>query len=399
MFIGLVGKPSSGKSTTFKALTLADVAIANYPFTTIEPNEGAAFVRVDCVDKELNTQCNPRIGYCINHIRFVPVKLLDVAGLVPDAHLGKGKGNQFLDDLRQADVLIHVIDVSGSTNDKGEPVAAGSHDPAFDIRFLERELDLWYLGILKKGWEKFARTLQQEHGQIHKALAKQLSGLGVNDDMVKSSLGKYGLSEKLPTAWTEEEMLSLAADLRQKTKPMLIAANKIDVPGAKENYERLKQEYPQYTIVPCSAEAEVALKEAAKHGLIEYIPGAQDFKILKPESLSDAQKKALEFIRRNLLQAFGSTGIQQMIDSAVFDVLRYIAIFPGGVKQLTDSEGRRLPDCFLFKPNSTALDFAFGIHSDLGNNFIRAIDVKTKKAVGKDHVLQHRDVIEIVSSK
>src|SRR3989338_402172 len=191
MFIGLVGKPSSGKSTTFKALTLADVAIANYPFTTIEPNEGAAFVRVDCVDKELNTQCNPRIGYCINHIRFVPVKLLDVAGLVPDAHLGKGKGNQFLDDLRQADVLIHVIDVSGSTNDKGEPVAAGSHDPAFDIRFLERELDLWYLGILKKGWEKFARTLQQEHGQIHKALAKQLSGLGVSEDLVKSSLEKY----------------------------------------------------------------------------------------------------------------------------------------------------------------------------------------------------------------
>src|SRR3989338_7328647 len=196
MFIGLVGKPSSGKSTTFKALTLADVAIANYPFTTIEPNEGAAFVRVDCVDKELNTQCNPRIGYCINHIRFVPVKLLDVAGLVPDPHLGKGKGNQFLDDLRQADVLIHVIDVSGSTNERGEEVPRGSHDPAFDVRFLDVELDLWYLGILKKGWEKFARGIKQEQSLVYKALAKQLSGLGVDEDMVQGAIRMFGLEAK-----------------------------------------------------------------------------------------------------------------------------------------------------------------------------------------------------------
>jgi ribosome-binding ATPase YchF (GTP1/OBG family) len=68
------------------------------------------------------------------------------------------------------------------------------------------------------------------------------------------------------------------------------------------------------------------------------------------------------------------------------------------VNKLTDSQGRVLPDCFLLRPNSTALDFAFKLHSDFGNKFIRAIDVKTKKTVGKEHMLKHRDVIEIVAN-
>ena len=137
MLIGIVGKPSCGKSTFFNAQTLANVEIANYPFTTIKPNHGTGYVRVDCVDREFNTKCNPRFGYCIESNRFVPVELLDVAGLVPGAHEGKGMGNQFLDDLNQADVLIHIIDVAGSTNEKGESVPALSYNPANDIKFLE----------------------------------------------------------------------------------------------------------------------------------------------------------------------------------------------------------------------------------------------------------------------
>ena len=167
MLVGIVGKPNVGKSTFYKAATLAEAEIANYPFATIKPNEGVGYVRLPCADKDFNTQCNPRTGFCVNHFRFVPIQLLDVAGLVAGAHEGKGMGNQFLDDLRQADVLIHVIDVAGSTNDKGEPIVVGGHDPAVDVRFLEVELDMWYLGILKKGWEKFARTVTQEKAAIH----------------------------------------------------------------------------------------------------------------------------------------------------------------------------------------------------------------------------------------
>ncbi len=398
MLIGLVGKPSSGKSTFFKAMTLADVEIASYPFTTIAPNRGAGHVKLECVDKEFNVQCNPSKGYCLNHYRFVPVELLDVAGLVPDAHLGKGKGNQFLDDLRQADVLIHIVDISGSTNEKGESVPALTHDPRKDVKFLEYELDMWYLGILKKGWEKFARTIKQENQDVKKALAKQLSGLKVTEEMVQDCIRDLNLVHH-PIDWSEEDLFKLAKELRKLTKPTIIAANKIDVPGSRLNFDRVKEEFKDYIIIPCSAESEVALKEAAKSNLIDYIPGSNDFKILNESKLNDKQKKALQFIKENILKEYGSTGVQETLDKAVFELLGYIAIFPGGVNKLEDSKGRILPDCFLLKKDATALDFAYALHTDIGNNFIKAIDVKNKRVVGKDYKLKHRDVIEIAVKK
>ena len=399
MLIGIVGKPSSGKSTFFKASTLADVAIANYPFTTIKPNHAVGYVRVECADKDFNVQCNPRFGYCINHIRFVPIDMLDVAGLVPGAHKGLGRGNEFLDDLRQADALIHVVDISGSVNENGEPVEPLSYDPLKDIKFLEEEIDLWYLGIINKGWEKFARQIQQEKKEIHKALGKQLSGLHVTEEMVLETMEKLGFDKEKPSEWTQDQLYKLAIELRRKTKPMLIAANKIDVPGAEKNLERMKKEFPDLVIIPCSAESELALKEAAKHNLINYIPGDSDFKIKEESNISEKQNKALEFIKTNILKKFSSTGIQDVLEYAVFKLLKFIAVFPGGVNKLADKDGNIIPDCFLIPGNSTALDFAYKLHTDLGDNFIRAIDVKTKRTVGKEHQLKHRDVIEIVSGK
>jgi hypothetical protein len=396
MIIGVVGKPNVGKSTFFKASTLAEVEIANYPFATIKPNSAVGYVKIECVDKDFEAQCNPRTGFCLNHKRFVPVQMIDVAGLVPGAHEGLGMGNQFLDDLRQADALIHVIDVAGTTNEKGEPVEALSYNPSEDIKFLEIELDMWYYQILKKGWEKFARSLQQTKNDISKSLAKQLSGLKVTEDMVKDSLKKLEFAEDI-TKWSEENLKLLATELRKLTKPMIIAANKIDIPGAKENLERIKQEFPEYIIMPCSSESELALKEAAKHNLINYIPGENTFNI--KENLNEIQTKALEFIQKNILDVFGSTGVQNVVNKSVLELLGYIAIFPGGVNKLTDSEGNILPDCFFLPPNSTALDFAYRLHSDFGDHFIRAIDVKTKQTVGKEHKLKHRDVVEIISGK
>ncbi|MBI5389758.1 redox-regulated ATPase YchF [Candidatus Woesearchaeota archaeon] len=399
MLIGLVGKPSAGKSTFFKGCTLAEVDIANYPFTTIKPNHGTSYVRVECVDKEFNTQCNPRFGYCIRHQRFVPVDLLDVAGLVPGAHEGKGMGNQFLDDLSQAHALIHVVDVSGSVNEKGEPVQPGSYDPANDIQFLEREIDLWYFGIINKKWERFARQVVQEKGHIHKALAKQMSGFRVTEDMVDTVIKQLNLDREKPHLWDEAALKSIATALRKQTKPMIIACNKIDVPCAEANFKRLKEQFREHLLIPCSAECELALREAAKKGLISYIPGDGDFTITDESKLTPKQKQALLFIKTQIISKWGGTGIQQVMDAAVYQLLRYMAIFPGGVNKLGDQYGNILPDCFLMPEASTALDFAFWVHSDLGNHFIRAIDVRTKKTVGKEHVLKHRDVVEIVSGK
>lgn len=399
MFVGIVGKPSCGKSTFFKAATLAEVDIANYPFTTIKPNHAVGFVKLECVDREFGKQCDPREGFCIHGQRFVPIDLMDVAGLVPGAHTGLGMGNQFLDDLRQADALVHVIDVSGSVNEKGEPVEPLSYDPAKDVRFLEEELDMWYLGIMKKGWERFARTVMQEKGSIAKAVGKQLSGLKVTEEMTEDTIKHLGLDTEHPDRWSESGLKSLAIELRKQTKPIIIAANKIDVPGAEKNYERIKEQFGDHLVIPCSAESELALREAAKQKLIDYVPGENEFTVLEPDRLSDKQRQALDFIRKNVLDRFGSTGVQKVLNDAIFRLLKYIAIFPGGVNRLEDQHGNVLPDCFLLPEGSTALDFAFRIHTDIGRGFIRAIDVRTKMAVGKEHRLKHRDVVEIVASK
>lgn len=399
MIVGIVGKANVGKSTFFKAATLAEVEIANYPFATIKPNTGVGYVKVKDPARDFNKVSNPRLGYVLKEFRFVPMQMIDVAGLVPGAHEGKGMGNQFLDDLRQADVLIHVVDMGGTTNEKGEPIAPGGYDPANDVKFLEVELDLWYLGILKKGWERFARTVQQEKKEIKIALAQQLSGLKVTEKMMEDTIKELNLDKDKPASWTEKDLERLALVLRKKTKPMLIAANKIDVQGAKENLARIKKEFPDRIFIGCSAESELALREAAKVGLIEYIPGESQFKILDEKRLSEKQKNALKFIQQNILEQFGSTGVQQVLDQAVFELLGYLAIFPGGVSKLEDSEGRCLPDCFLMPPKSTALDFAYKLHTDFGKNFICAKDVRTKRAVGKEYLLKNLDVLEIVAGK
>ena len=398
MLIGIVGKPNVGKSTFFKAATLAEVLIANYPFATIKPNHGVAYVKVDCIDKEFKTQCMPRTGFCINHIRFVPIDLMDVAGLVPGASEGKGLGNQFLDDLRQADCFIQIVDASGGTTIEGKPCEPGSHNPCEDIDFLEKELDLWYLGILKKVWKVFSKSFASSRDSnresFEKSVARQFSGLKINEDDVKRAVLKSKVDISKIDKWGDEELLKFVNILRKISKPMIIAANKCDFAESEQNIKSIREKYPEYIVVPCSGDSELALRQAAKAGMIDYIPGSKDF-ILKKE-ISPKQKEALEAIRKNVLQKYEfGTGIQQVLDKSVFELLKYIAIFPAGVNKLADSKGNILPDCYLLRDGSTALDFAFSLHTDIGKNFVKAIDARTGKAVGKDYKLKHRDALEI----
>jgi len=393
MLIGLVGKPSCGKSTFFKAATMADVLIASYPFATIEPNHGIAYVRVGALCSELGVRCNPRTGFCNGKTRFVPVELMDVAGLVEGASEGRGLGNQFLDSLRQADMFIQVVDVSG-TRDKGGQEGEGN--PIEDVRMLENELNKWYLGILSRVWDKFSRTVQTNKQDLAVAVSKQFSGLGVKEGDVKEIIIKLKLNPEKPAEWAKKDLENFASFLRHLTKPMVIAANKVDKKEARENLEEIRREFPEILIIPCSADSELSLRQASNASLIEYTQGDKDFKISE-EKVSEKQRMALESIRKNVLEVYGSTGVQEVLDKAVFDMLNYIAVFPAGSK-LADSKGNVLPDCFLLKKGSTALDFAYSLHTDIGDKFVKAIDVRTKKAVGKDHPLNHRDGIEIMTS-
>ena len=410
MLIGLVGKPSVGKSTFFKAATLAEVEIASYPFTTIKANHGVGYVKVECIDREFNTQCNPNHGFCISHQRFVPVELMDVAGLVPGASEGKGLGNQFLDDLRQADVFIHLVDVSGETDVEGKQIIdfhssagkfgikqkpAKDYDVCGDVIFLEDELNKWYHNILMKVWKSFARKTELENINFSEAVAKQFSGLKVKEFQIKHVLLNLNLP-KMPSTWNNEQLMEFASALRKESKPMIIAANKVDTEKGKKNYEKLKQKFPDLIIIPCSSDSELALREAAKLKLIEYIPGEKDFKIVG--DLSDKQKQGLEKIKKNVLDKFNwGTGVQAILNSAVFELLKYVAVFPASANKLGDSKGNILPDCFLLPEGSTALDFAYFLHTDFGKNFIKAIDARTKRALGKNYVLKNRDALEIVT--
>jgi ribosome-binding ATPase YchF (GTP1/OBG family) len=394
MQVGIVGKPSSGKSTFFNAATMADVPMAAYPFTTIEANRGCGFVRIKCADRELGVQCNPRTGFCTDGTRFVPAEIIDVAGLVPGAHEGKGRGNQFLSDLSRADVLIHVVDASGSTNEEGEHVGAGNHDPCLDVRFLEEEIEEWFLGILNKNWKTFSRKPVSSKAQLIEVLAQNLSGVGATPASIEKSLAAADLTEKKLETWTDEDRKSFAVLLRKESKPIAIAANKCDIEGAAENVERMKKEFPHLAVIACSAISELALKKAAKEGKIKYVQGNGSFEV--SGETDEKQKAGLDYIKQRVLGRFGSTGVQEVLDSAVFDVLKYIAVYPGGTKKLSDQHGNVMPDCFLMPPDSAVIDFAYRLHTDFGEHFIRAVDVKTKKMVGREHPLKNRDVIEII---
>ena len=285
--LGVVGKPNTGKSTFFSAATLAAAEIANYPFTTIKPNRGVGYVRTPCVHEEFKVKDNPKNSLCLDGVRLVPVELIDIAGIVPGAWEGRGLGNQFLDEIRRADALIHVVDASGGTDCEGKTCKPGEHDPLEDVKFLEREITMWMVAILKKDWSKIARTAEADKKGIAAPLEERLTGLGIRRQYVAEAIRRANLNVDKPATWTDEDFYRFVDNLRRLSKPMLIVANKIDLPTAEANLERMKK--LDYMVIPCSAEAELALRRAAEKQLIDYKPGDCDFKITQPEKLLQAR--------------------------------------------------------------------------------------------------------------
>jgi ribosome-binding ATPase YchF (GTP1/OBG family) len=395
MQLGIVGKPNVGKSTFFNAATKAHAEVANYPFTTIEANRGVMYIRKPCPCRDAHVTCTPHNSRCIDGVRFVPIEAIDVAGLVPDAHKGKGLGNKFLDDLRQAHALIHIVDASGSTDAEGNPCELGSHDPLLDIEFLEKEINYWLFGIIKKSWEIIARKCELENKKIEKMLSEQLTGLGIREEHITGAIRKINLDITKPSQWKEDQIFKLTDFVRAISKPIIIAFNKCD--KAPENLMEKRKELTEYIVIPCSAESELALSNAAEKGIISYTPGSNEFTVLKKEGISEKQLKALEYIRTHVLEKYGSTGVQRCIDEAV-RMLDLIVVYPvQDEHHLTDKEGRVLPDAHLIPRGSTAKDLAYKVHTDLGDHFIRGIDARTHRIIGADHQLKDGDIVSIIA--
>lgn len=396
--LGIVGKPNTGKSTFFSAATMAFAEIANYPFTTIKPNRGVGHVRTPCVHEEFEVKDNPVNSVCLDGVRLVPVEFIDVAGLVPGAWEGRGLGNQFLDELRKADALIHVVDASGGTDCEGRLCRPGEHDPLEDVRFLEHEITMWMANILKKDWPKIARTVESESKDLYSMLEDKLSGLQIRRAHLLEAARKAGLNADKPASWSDEEFLKFVDKLRQISKPMLIVANKMDVPTAEGNFEKMKKS--NYLVIPCCSEAELALRRAAGKQLIDYMPGDGNFNILKRESLNESQVKALETIREKILIKHGSTGVQDAVNMAYFKLLSMITVYPvEDLEHLANHNGQVLPDAYLVPYGTTARQLAYLIHTELGVGFIYAIEAREKKRIGEDYVLKDRDVISIISTR
>ena len=391
MQIGLLGKANVGKSTFFSAATETTVASGNFPFTTIEPNIGVAYVTTECACKHFEIEHNNDL--CKKGIRYIPVKIIDIAGLVPGAHEGKGLGNQFLDDARQAEILIHVVDIAGTTDIQGQPVSVGTHNPLEDVKFVQDEFDQWFVDILKREWDKITREIDQKRAKLTDGIAKRFSGLGVKDYQVQEVLQKLSLISKNPKEWSDSDIETFVKDLRKNTKPMIIAANKADLCKDLDIINEISE-----VVVPCSAETELLLRKAAKAGIINYFPGQEGFTINEEKEILPPQKKALDLVS-SVFKKIPSTGIQKILNSAVFDSLNFIVVYPvEDETKLTNKDGVVLPDTKLLPKDSTAKDLASLIHADIAKGFLHAIDCKTKQRISGDQKLKNGDVIKIVST-
>jgi ribosome-binding ATPase YchF (GTP1/OBG family) len=388
--LALAGKPNAGKSTVYRAATRADVDVGNYPFTTIDANRGVTHARTDCPCLARDERCgNER---CHDGKRYVPVELLDVAGLVPGAHEGRGLGNQFLDELTNADAILNVVDASGGTNAEGEPVEVGDYDPLEEVDFVEREMDQWLAGIVDRNWESVERKSRSPEFDIDETLTDLLTGFGATVADVAASLRALDYPED-PIQWTDEDRAALAREIRARTKPLVVVANKVDI-APPENVARLRE--TDRPVIPTTADGELALRTASDAGVVDYDPGDEAFGIVG--DVTDAQREGLQRIGE-VMADHGGTGVQAAIDHAVYDLLDHVTVYPvGNETRWTDGSGAVLPDAVLLPRGSTPRDLAYAIHSDIGDGYLHAVDARSDRRIGEDHELSEGDVIKIVST-
>jgi ribosome-binding ATPase YchF (GTP1/OBG family) len=388
--LALAGKPNAGKSTFYTAATMADVEVGNYPFTTIDANRGVSYARARCPCLDRDRRCDS--DNCADGKRYIPLELYDVAGLVPGAHEGRGLGNQFLDELTDADAILHVVDAAGATNEEGEPVEIGEHDPVEDVDFVEREMDRWLASIVDRNWETVERQSRSPEFDIDEALGEMLTGVGATELNVARSLRDLDYPED-PREWTDDHRRALASDIRERTKPIVVVANKVDI-APEGNVGRLRDAAD--VVVPATADGELALRRGAEAGLVEYDPGDDGFDI--DNGVSEEQREGLEQVQA-VIDEYGSTGVQEAINTVVYEVLDRISVYPvENETKWIDGQGRMLPDAYLLPDGSTPVDLAYAVHSDIGDGYLHAVDARDGRKVSDDHELDEGDVVKIVST-
>ncbi len=397
--IGLIGKTNTGKTTFFNAATLQSAEVSTYPFTTKRPNVGTANVQTLCVCQELKVKDNPRNSQCISGWRFVPVELIDLPGLIKGAWVGKGLGNQFLSVAAQAHALLHIVDASGSVDAEGRIARPGTGDPLADILDIEEELAMWLFKIIEKNKQRITREMGAGKLPLEAAMDRVLSGIGIRENHVAAALQALKLAEKTFESWSDDELKEFSYELRERSKPTIVLANKMDLNHAEENYVRLTEELKGSFVIPCCSEAELVLRRAEQKGLVQYVPGEEKFSVLAESRLTDRQRWALKYVQQKVLSKWIRTGVQFSLNVAIFKLLKMNSVYPvEDVQTLADKSGNVLPDVLLVPYNYTAYDLANEIHTELAKTMIYAQDARSGLRLPKEYVLKDRDVIRIVAA-
>jgi ribosome-binding ATPase len=396
--VGLIGKTNAGKTTFFNSATLGVEEISTYPFTTKQPKVGNASVLSLCVHREFNVKDTPKNSRCIDGWRFVPIELVDLPGLIKGAWQGKGLGNQFLSVAAQSDVLLHVVDASGSIDSTGRLAEPGTGDPIADVADVEEEMVLWYLKLFEGNRDKIVRSINSGSETVQ-SVTEIFRGIGVKEWHVKKALHDNGLENRKIEEFESEETRQFASTLREISKPTLIVANKVDLSSAADNFKRLREHNKYMLVVPCSADAELTLRRAQVKGLIKYFPGDERFEINEKTSLNEKQKWALNFIRKDILGEYLQTGVQFALNVAVFKLLNMNVVYPvADQSKLSDKNGNVLPDAYLMRNGSSIEDLANEIHTDLAKGILYAIDIRSGLRLPINYLIKDRDVLSIVSA-
>ncbi|KZF23655.1 GTP-binding protein [Xylona heveae TC161] len=376
--VGLVGKPSSGKSTTLNSLTDASSKVGNFPFTTIDPQRAIGYLQIPCACARFNVsgRCKPNYGACLDGLRSVPIELLDVAGLVPGAHEGRGLGNKFLDDLRHADALIHVVDVSGTTDAEGK--ATRGYDPSQDVAWLRSEIVRWIQGNLMQKWGSIKRRHVAIKANAVETLQGQFSGYGSTSQTIARVLDKLGLKEPLEH-WSDETIEQVVNTFTDEKFPTVLALNKIDHPDADKNVSKIAKMQDPKSIVLCSAISEVFLRRLAKQNFVKYTEGSEFVDTREDliemgdptggglKEMDEKLKQRIENLKDMVLYRFGSTGVVQVLSRAS-ELLGLVPVFP--VRNVhtfasgTAGSNAVFRDCVLVKKNSTVKDVARKVMGD-----------------------------------
>ena len=345
------------------------------------------YLQIDCACAryDLSDKCSPNHGSCQDGRRSVPIELLDVAGLVPGAHEGKGLGNKFLDDLRHADALVHVVDVSGTTDAEGK--ATRGYDPAQDIVWLRSEIVQWIQGNLMEKWGSIKRRHVAVKATAVETLQAQFSGYGSTASVVARTLDRLDLKEPLEQ-WSDETISKVVNAFTDEKFPTVFALNKIDHADADKNVSKIAKMQDPNSIVLCSAISEVFLRRLVKQGFIKYIEGGEFVDTREDliaagdpnggglKEMDEKLKNRLENLRDMVLYRFGSTGVVQVLSKAA-ELLGLVPVFPvRNITTFSSGTGRVnavFRDCVLVKKNTTVGQVARKFMGDAPLAFVEGI--------------------------